>query len=155
MERDLFQNITSSLSRSGFPAGLLGLEITESMLIDQTSNMSEVLAKLVQLGVRLAIDDFGTGYSSLTYLKRFSLHDIKIDQSFVREITSDPDDAAIVRAIIAMARSLDISVIAEGVETQAQLELLQNLGCDAYQGYLFSPPLPCDDFEHLLSLQQR
>ena len=155
MERDLFQSITTSLSRSGFPASLLGLEITESMLIDQTSDMSEVLAKLVQLGVRLAIDDFGTGYSSLTYLKRFSLHDIKIDQSFVREITSDPDDAAIVRAIIAMARSLDIGVIAEGVETQAQLELLQNLGCDAYQGYLFSPPLACDDFEYLLSLQQR
>jgi diguanylate cyclase (GGDEF)-like protein/PAS domain S-box-containing protein len=155
MERDLFPSITTSLSRSGFPASLLALEITESMLIDQTSDMSEVLAKLVQLGVRLAIDDFGTGYSSLTYLKRFSLHDIKIDQSFVREITSDPDDAAIVRAIIAMARSLDIGVIAEGVETQAQLQLLQNLGCDAYQGYLFSPPLPCDAFESLLSLQPR
>jgi len=155
MERDLFQNITTSLSRSGFPASLLALEITESMLIDQTSDMSEVLAKLVQLGVRIAIDDFGTGYSSLTYLKRFSLYDIKIDQSFVREITSDPDDAAIVRAIVAMAHSLDIGVIAEGVETQPQLELLQNLGCDAYQGYLFSPPLPCDPFEYLLSLQQR
>ena len=155
MERDLFQSIANALSRSGLPASLLGLEITESMLVDRTSAVSEVLAKLVQLGVRLAIDDFGTGYSSLTYLKRFPLHDIKIDQSFVREITSNPDDAAIVRAIVAMARSLDISVTAEGVETQAQLELLRNLGCDAYQGYLFSRPLPHDAFEQLVSSQQR
>ena len=155
MERDLFQSIATALSRSRLPASSLGLEITESMLVDQTSGVSEVLAKLVQLGVRLAIDDFGTGYSSLTYLKRFPLHDIKIDQSFVREITSNPDDAAIVRAIVAMARSLDIGVTAEGVETQAQLELLQNLGCDAYQGYLFSVPLPPDAFEQLVCAQRR
>jgi len=154
MERDLFQSIATALSRSRLPASSLGLEITESMLVDQTSDVSEVLAKLVQLGVRLAIDDFGTGYSSLTYLKRFPLHDIKIDQSFVREITSNPDDAAIVRAIVAMARSLDIGVTAEGVETHAQLELLQNLGCDAYQGYLFSPPLPRDAFEQLVCSQR-
>ena len=154
-ERDLFQTIAAALARSRLPASSLGLEITESMLVDQASDVSEVLVNLVQLGVRLAIDDFGTGYSGLTYLKRFPLHDIKIDQSFVREITANPDDAAIVRAIVAMAQSLDIGVTAEGVETQAQLELLQNLGCGAYQGYLFSVPLSADAFQQLVCAQQR
>jgi EAL domain-containing protein (putative c-di-GMP-specific phosphodiesterase class I) len=118
--------------------------------VHQAKEVTETLTRMDELGVRLAIDDFGTGYSSLTYLKRFPVHDIKVDQSFVRDITSDPDDAAIVRAIIAMARSLAISVTAEGVETRAQFEILRELGCDLCQGYLFSRPVPAEEFGQLL-----
>jgi EAL domain-containing protein (putative c-di-GMP-specific phosphodiesterase class I) len=100
--------------------------------------------------LRIAIDDFGTGYSSLAYLKRFPVQDIKVDQSFVRDITSDADDAAIVKAVIAMAHSLDIRVIAEGVETQAQLALLKQLKCDVFQGYLFSRPCTAEQLELVL-----
>ena len=113
---------------------------TESMLMEQAVEVTDALTRLDGLGVRLAIDDFGTGYSSLTYLKRFPVRCIKIDQSFIGNIPADPDDVAIVRAIVAMARSLEITVTAEGVETREQLELLQELECDTYQGYLFSRP---------------
>jgi diguanylate cyclase (GGDEF)-like protein/PAS domain S-box-containing protein len=147
---DLYEVVSSALARSGLPPEQLGLEITESMLVHQAKQVTDTLTRLDQLGVRLAIDDFGTGYSSLTYLKRFPVHDIKIDQSFVRDITIDPDDAAIVRAIVAMARSLEISVTAEGVETLEQLELLRELGCDRCQGFLFSRPVPEESFRQLL-----
>jgi EAL domain-containing protein (putative c-di-GMP-specific phosphodiesterase class I) len=147
---DLYEVVCEALARNGLPPGQLGLEITESMLVHQAKQVTETLARLDELGVRLAIDDFGTGYSSLTYLKRFPVHDIKIDQSFVHDITTDPDDAAIVRAIVAMARSLDIRVTAEGVETSEQLELLRELGCDRCQGYLLGRPVPAQSFRQLL-----
>jgi len=150
LHRELFDVVVSALERSRLPPAQLGLEITESMLIQQADEVTDALTRLDGLGVKLAIDDFGTGFSSLTYLKRFPVRDIKIDQSFVRNIPADADDVAIVRAIIAMARSLGISVTAEGVETLEQLELLQELGCDAYQGYLFSRPVPAQAFEDLV-----
>jgi diguanylate cyclase (GGDEF)-like protein/PAS domain S-box-containing protein len=118
------------------------LEITEGAVIQDVDDTVKVMSVLKDLGVRFSLDDFGTGYSSLSYVKRLPLDTLKIDRAFVRDCTTDPNDAAIVRAIIAMARSLDLGVVAEGVEQEAQLRFLQELGCAAYQGFLFSPPVP-------------
>lgn len=118
--------------------------------MDNVQQSIAVLQELHGLGIMLSLDDFGTGYSSLSYLKRFPLQALKIDQSFVRDITIDPNDAAITEAIISLSHSLNLSVIAEGVETQAQLDYLKAKGCDEMQGYFFSKPLPSDAVTKLL-----
>jgi len=130
------------LSDTGQPARLLELEITESTLMHDIEETRARLEEIAAMGVRLAIDDFGTGYSSLSYLKRFPVHKLKIDQSFIRDLTTDRDDAAIVSAIVGLAHSMGLDILAEGVETRQQLDALIVLGCEHFQGNLFSPPLP-------------
>jgi len=143
--------VSRVLRETGMPAIRLELEITESVIIQHSEEVNARFQALDSMGVRISIDDFGTGYSSLSYLKRLAIHQLKIDQSFVRDINSDPDDAAIVSAIIAIAHSLDVDVVAEGVETAEQLAFLRSLGCDTAQGFFFSKPLPAEEFERLLS----
>jgi len=128
------------LDDTGVDPTWLEMEITESQVMRQTEGIIMLLNQLSEMGIHLAIDDFGTGYSSLSYLKRLPIQKLKIDQSFVRDITVDPNDTAIVVAIINMARSLDLETIAEGVETTGQLALLRSKGCRAGQGFYFSPP---------------
>jgi EAL domain-containing protein (putative c-di-GMP-specific phosphodiesterase class I) len=128
----------------------LKLELTESVVLDDVQGTVEVMHALKGLGVGLSMDDFGTGYSSLSYLKLLPLDQLKIDQSFVRNIIMDPNDAVLVKTIIDMARNFRLNVIAEGVETEAQLAFLKQHGCMAYQGYLFSKPVPLEEFEALL-----
>ncbi|WP_413700507.1 EAL domain-containing protein [Psychromonas sp. KJ10-10] len=125
----------------------LMLEITESMLIGDEERVMKIMDYIKQQGLKLSIDDFGTGYSSLSYLKRFPLDELKVDRSFIIEVPSKKDDCAIVKAIIAMAHSLELSVVAEGVEEQNQLEFLKEVGCDIIQGFYFSKPLVADEFE--------
>ncbi|ATE62735.1 two-component system response regulator [Thauera sinica] len=152
-QKDIVDEVADVLAATGLPARYLELEITESALMEGVERAVATLDALRRLGVSLAIDDFGTGYSSLAYLKRLPLDKLKIDQSFVRGLPDDGNDHAIVTATIAMARSLGFSTVAEGVETEAQLEVLRKLGCSAYQGYLFSPPLAPDAFaRHALLL---
>ena len=146
---DFVAQVVELLDRTGANARKLKLELTESMLVD---NVEEIIAKmsaLRALGVVIALDDFGIGYSSLSYLKRLPLDQLKIDQSFIREVLTDPTDAAIVRTIVALAQSLGLSVVAEGVETEPQRAFLASHGCGAYQGYLHSRPLPLAQFEAL------
>jgi diguanylate cyclase (GGDEF)-like protein len=138
---NLLHSIEAALDFSGLPPGLLEIEITEGTAMVDAERTVETLRQLKKLGVKLALDDFGTGYSSLSYLKRFPLDVLKVDQSFVRNILTSPGDRAITQAVISLASSFGMSVIAEGVEQEAQKKLLLQMGCDAYQGYLFSPPL--------------
>ena len=130
---------------------MLDLEITESVVMQDMSRNVETLAALRDLGVRVMIDDFGTGYSSLSYLKRFEVDRLKIDQSFVRDLETDAEDAAIVRAIIEMAHSLGLRTVAEGVENPGVLELLRRDKCDEAQGYYFARPMPAADFATFLA----
>ena len=150
---DLAGCTAAALHASGFPAALLELEITESALAERTEEARQVLVRLRELGVRIAVDDFGTGYSSLAQLKRFPIDVLKIDQGFIRDIPQSEDDMAISAAIIAMGHSMGLSVLAEGVETEGQLAFLRERGCDAYQGYLCSRPVPADEFVALLRAQ--
>lgn len=138
------------LDETGADPTRLGLELTEGMVIDNIVDTIEKMQALKKLGLELSIDDFGTGYSSLAYLKKMPLDILKIDQSFVRDIETDVNDAAIVDTIISMAKHLDLKVIAEGVETRFELDFLENKGCRLYQGYLFSRPIPKDQFTELL-----
>jgi predicted signal transduction protein with EAL and GGDEF domain len=126
---------------------LLKLEITESVLLDDIEDIASKMTQLKSTGIRFSLDDFGTGYSSLSYVKRLPLDQLKIDQSFVRDIPIDPNDAAICRAIIALGTSLGLEVVAEGVETAAQWEFLEKEGCTVAQGYFYGKPMPCADFE--------
>jgi diguanylate cyclase (GGDEF)-like protein/PAS domain S-box-containing protein len=143
---DLERSVVHALSYSGLDPALLELELTESLLLDDTDTVIAALRRLKSLGVRLSIDDFGTGYSSLAYLKRFAVDKLKIDQSFVRDIATDPDDAAIVRAIVSMARTLKLKVIAEGVESEDIARYLRIFNCDEAQGYHFARPMPAEAF---------
>ena len=139
--------VSSILADAGLPPQCLELELTEGVAMNDPLGAIAIMDELHQRGVRMAIDDFGTGYSSLSYLKRFQVYKLKIDQSFVRDITDDPDDKAIVAAIIGLAHSLGFATIAEGVETQAQLAFLRDQGCDEVQGYFYSKPLSPAHFE--------
>jgi diguanylate cyclase (GGDEF)-like protein len=147
---DLLDTVERALDDSRLPARFLELELTESILLHDADNIMASLRRLKNLGIKLSIDDFGTGYSSLSYLKRLAVDKLKIDQSFVRDIASDPDDAAIVRAIIQMGHSLKLRTIAEGVESADQLAFLRAEGCEEGQGYLFGRPIPAAEMERLL-----
>ena len=153
-QQDFVERVESSLRNSKLPKPILKLEITEGIVIQNIEDTIAKMNRLKRLGISFAMDDFGTGYSSLTYLKRLPVDVLKIDQSFVRDATHDPNDAEIIRAIVAMARSLRLEMIAEGVEEQEQLDFLQQQGCHRYQGYLFSKPLPLDEFRILLLRNQ-
>ena len=158
-QNDLLERIHDTIEATGICAHQLELEITESTVMDDLDTAASTMRALHGSGIRISIDDFGTGYSSLSHLKRFPINTVKIDRSFIRDITTDPDDAAIVGAIIAMAHNMELKVIAEGVETQQQLDFLRSLQCDEVQGFLFSPPVPHHEAYTLLDqpvdVQQR
>jgi len=149
-QQDLARSITLVLEESGLLPFNLEIELTESLVMTDVEHAVSILNSLKAIGVHISVDDFGTGYSSLSYLKRFPIDILKIDQSFVRDITVDPDDAMIVTSIISLAHSLRLQVIAEGVETAAQLSYLRRHGCDLMQGFYFSPPVPASEFEQML-----
>ncbi len=151
----LLQTVRQALAGTGVAASQLVLEITESVLMHDAEATQQTLQQLDAMGVGLSLDDFGTGYSSLGYLKRFPIGSLKIDKSFIQDITTDPDDAAIAQAVIRLAHSLGIKVVAEGVETEEQLAFLRRRGCDAIQGYYFSKPLPAGDLARLLYENRR
>jgi len=138
---DVEKTIVSALQESGLDPSLLELEVTESILIRDTEHVLALVTRLKAMGIKLSIDDFGTGYSSLSYLKRFRVDQLKIDQSFIRDLATNQEDAAIVLAVIQMARSLGLRTIAEGVEEEVQLNYLRTQGCDAAQGYHFARPM--------------
>jgi EAL domain-containing protein (putative c-di-GMP-specific phosphodiesterase class I) len=147
---DFYEWLDAVLDESGLEPGLLELELTERMVMSGGDATTELLQRIKQRGVRLSLDDFGTGYCSLSYLKHFPIDALKIDRTFVRDITTDADTATITQAIIAMARSLHKDVIAEGVETPEQGELLRRAGCSQLQGFLYGVPMPAAALEALL-----
>jgi diguanylate cyclase (GGDEF)-like protein len=148
--RRFFDVVRSALETSGLAASQLVVEITESVLMDHADNALALLQQIKSLGVRLSIDDFGTGYSSLSYLKRFPVDELKIDRAFIADLPGGKQDLAIVRTVAALGHNLGMTVLAEGVETPAQLKAVKAAGCDSYQGYLLSPAVPSRDFMRLL-----
>jgi EAL domain-containing protein (putative c-di-GMP-specific phosphodiesterase class I) len=150
-QSELPAQVARALEETGLPPASLHLEITETSAMENAASTVRALHELKALGVGIAIDDFGTGYSSLSYLKRFPIDTLKIDQSFIRDIPADPEDAAIATAVLALARSLKVEVVAEGVETREQLHFLAARRCDRVQGFLFSRALSPEACEPLLS----
>ena len=146
-EPDFVAKVLNAIRRTGANPNRLKLELTESVLVDNVQDIIEKMHALKARGVVFSLDDFGIGYSSLSYLKRLPLDQLKIDQSFVRDVLVDPNDAAIARTIVALAQSLGLGVIAEGVETEEQRDFLADAGCHAYQGFYFCRPLPIEGFE--------
>ena len=144
---DLINTVINALVLADLDSQWLELELTESILIQDAESTVDSVRRLKALGVKLSVDDFGTGYSSLAYLKRFAVDKLKIDQSFVRDLGHDPEDSAIVRAIVQMAHSMRLVTIAEGVETQEMADLLRLFHCDEAQGYWLARPLPADELE--------
>ncbi|HJV92850.1 MAG TPA: EAL domain-containing protein, partial [Azonexus sp.] len=150
-QADFVAQVSQVLACTGAPANRLKLELTESLVLDNVKDTIEKMQALKQLGVGFSMDDFGTGYSSLSYLTRLPLDQLKIDQSFVRNLPDNANDAVVAQTIITLAQSLGLGVIAEGVETEAQRQFLSEHGCPVFQGYLFSKPVPLDDFGKLLA----
>jgi EAL domain-containing protein (putative c-di-GMP-specific phosphodiesterase class I) len=149
-DKGFVERVRTILSETGLPAQYLELELTEGVLMEDAESSAALLQELKTMGVNLAVDDFGTGYSSLSYLRQFPIDVLKIDQSFVNQITSGLDDSPIVRAIISMGKSLKLLVVAEGIETREQRAYLQTERCAEGQGYLFSRPLAAAQFANLL-----
>ena len=149
----LLEAVASALALSGLPCSQLELEITESLLIHDSEKPLTILKTLHEQGVSLALDDFGTGYSSLSYLKRFPLQVLKIDRSFIRDLETDQNSKALVDAIIAMAHSLELKIVAEGVENEEQLDFLRKRDVKIIQGYLFSRPVSAEKFRALLQAE--
>jgi EAL domain-containing protein (putative c-di-GMP-specific phosphodiesterase class I) len=149
-QAELVETLAGVLAETGLDPSLLELEITESTIMQDDDITTGTLNELHQMGVRLALDDFGTGYSSMSYLRRFAINRVKVDRSFIKEIPTNPDDGAITAAIIAMARSLRIPVVAEGVESAEQLEFLRECGCDEIQGFLLGGPITPEEFSRFM-----
>ena len=150
-QSDLVETIARAVDKAGLSPDRLELEITESMVMKDVDKAIFKMHELVDMGIRLSMDDFGTGYSSLAALKRFPIHTLKIDKSFIRDVTTNPNDAAISASIIALAHTMNLTVVAEGVETQEQLAFLLEKGCEIGQGYFFSKPLPASEAELMLA----
>jgi len=150
LDENLIEDVKAALRDSGMAPHLLELEITESMVMHNPARMVAILTKIKNLGLRLAIDDFGTGYSSLAQIKHFPVDTLKVDRSFIRDIPDDTEDKAITEAIIAMGKTLSLKVVAEGVETQEQMDFLRQHSCDEIQGYYFSKPVTPERFADLL-----
>jgi len=153
--RNLVETVVAALASSGTPAHRLELEITETVMMQNTFNTLATLHQLRKLGVQIAMDDFGTGYSSLSYLRSFPFDKIKIDRSFIQDLSKGAEPLAIVQAVAGLARAFNITSTAEGVETQQQLQKLQSVGCTEMQGYFFSHPIPARELGPLLHRQQR
>jgi EAL domain-containing protein (putative c-di-GMP-specific phosphodiesterase class I) len=147
---DFVPQVRALVQRYSINPMLLKLELTESLLLDDMEETISIMNTLNEIGIKFSLDDFGTGYSSLQYLKRLPLNQLKIDQSFVRDIATDDSDKAIVKTIIAIAHSLNLDVIAEGVETEEQHKFLLNSGCRHFQGYLLGKPVPIEQFDTML-----